>query len=49
VTVRIGGRTFTGVDPKHGRGGAAQWRPLVLADAEVLVGARRVGYGVTQS
>jgi hypothetical protein len=38
VSVRIGGRVFTGVDPKHGRGGAAQWRPLVLDHAEVLVG-----------
>ncbi len=36
--VRIGGRTFTGVDPKHGRTGAPAWRPLVLDGAEVLAG-----------
>jgi Calcineurin-like phosphoesterase len=39
VRVRIGGRVFIGVDPKHGRGGAPQWRPLVLADADALVEA----------
>jgi hypothetical protein len=33
--VRIGGRTFIGVDPKHGREGAAEWQPLVLDDAEI--------------
>jgi hypothetical protein len=33
--VRIGGRTFIGVDPKHGRDGAAEWQPLVLDDAEI--------------
>jgi hypothetical protein len=38
VTVRIGGRTFTGVDPKHGHSGAVQWSPFVFANAEVLVG-----------
>jgi len=41
--VRVGGRVFTGVDPKHGRGGAAEWAPLVLDDAEVLVGLETVG------
>jgi hypothetical protein len=46
VRVRIGGRLFTGIDPKHGRHGAAQWRPLVFIDAEVLVGASRIDYGV---
>jgi hypothetical protein len=45
VSVRIGGRRFTGVDPKHGRFGAAQWRPLVLDGADVLVGPGRVDYG----
>ena len=30
VRVRIGGRQFIGVDPKHGKQGAARWRPLVL-------------------
>jgi hypothetical protein len=38
VRVRIGGRTFIGVDPKHGRAGAIQWQPLILDNAEVLVG-----------
>jgi hypothetical protein len=33
--VRVGGRTFVGVDPKHGREGAAEWQPLVLDDAEI--------------
>lgn len=42
--VRIGGRTFTGVDPKHGRGGAGQWRPLVLDGAQVPP-VDRVGFG----
>jgi hypothetical protein len=37
VRVRIGGRVFTGVDPKHGRTGAATWQPLVWPDAEILV------------
>lgn len=36
VRVRVGGRVFTGVDPGHGRAGAAQWQPLVLEDAELL-------------
>lgn len=35
VRVRVGGRTFIGVDPRHGAGGAPQWQPLVLADATV--------------
>jgi hypothetical protein len=42
--VRIGGRVFIGVDPKHGRAGAAQWRPLVLDDATVL-SSQEVGCG----
>ena len=42
VSVRIGGRRFTGVDPKHGRTGAPQWRPLVFDNADVLVGVGRV-------
>jgi hypothetical protein len=48
VRVRIGGRSFTGVDPKHGRNGAAQWQPLVLNHAEVLVGSDRIGHDVPQ-
>ena len=36
--VRIGGRVFIGVDPKHGRAGAPVWRPLVLDDAVLLTG-----------
>lgn len=36
VRVRIGGRVFIGVDPKHGRYGAASWQPLVLADATLV-------------
>jgi hypothetical protein len=48
VKVRIGGRSFIGVDPKHGRTGAPSWRPLVLDDAEVVVGGTRIGYGVPQ-
>jgi hypothetical protein len=36
VRVRVGGRMFTGVDPKHGRTGATSWRPLILEDASVL-------------
>jgi hypothetical protein len=35
VRVRVGGRLFIGVDPKHGRDGAAEWQPLVLEDAEI--------------
>jgi hypothetical protein len=42
VRVRIGGRCFTGVDPKHGRTGAARWQPLVLDGGEVLIGSSRV-------
>ncbi len=38
VRVRIGGRVFVGVDPKHGRHGAPGWEPLVLDRAEVLPG-----------
>jgi hypothetical protein len=34
--VRIGGRVFIGVDPKHGRMGAPEWRPLVLDGARVI-------------
>jgi hypothetical protein len=30
VRVRVGGRLFIGVDPHHGRAGAAQWHPLLL-------------------
>jgi hypothetical protein len=33
VRVRVGGRQFIGVDPKHGRAGAATWQPLVLDGA----------------
>lgn len=33
---RISGARFIGVDPKHGRNGAASWAPLVLDDAEIL-------------
>jgi len=42
--VRIGGRTFTGVDPKHGRAGAERWQPLVLEGAQVQP-VDRVGFG----
>jgi len=35
VRVRVGGRVFIGVDPGHGRTGAAEWWPLVLDDARV--------------
>ncbi|HEX5598546.1 MAG TPA: hypothetical protein VFX61_21385 [Micromonosporaceae bacterium] len=42
VQVRIGGRSFTGVDPKHGLTGAMRWRPLVFDNAEVLVGTAAV-------
>ncbi|WP_410664091.1 metallophosphoesterase family protein [Amycolatopsis sp. lyj-84] len=35
VHVRVGGRVFTGIDPGHGRTGAADWQPLVLDDAGV--------------
>lgn len=35
VRVRVGGRLFIGVDPRHGRTGAACWQPLLLDNAEV--------------
>lgn len=35
VRVRVGGRLFIGVDPKHGRVGAANWQPLVLDNAAI--------------
>jgi hypothetical protein len=38
VRVRVGGRVFVGVDPKHGRHGAPAWQPLVLDEAEVISG-----------
>jgi hypothetical protein len=34
--VRIGGRQFIGIDPKHGKSGAAQWQPLIFEEAEVI-------------
>ena len=37
--VRIGGRQFIGVDPKHGKAGAPQWQPLILEEAEVIAAA----------
>jgi hypothetical protein len=37
VRVRVGGRQFIGIDPKHGRRGAPQWTPLVFEDAAVGV------------
>ncbi|MEU3764799.1 metallophosphoesterase [Amycolatopsis keratiniphila] len=43
VHVRVGGRVFTGVDPGHGRGGAAEWRPLILDDARVTAPADAPG------
>ncbi|MBF9132302.1 metallophosphoesterase [Plantactinospora sp. S1510] len=36
VRVRVGGRVFTAIDPKHGRTGAAEWTPLILDGAELL-------------
>ncbi len=36
VRVRIGGRVFTGVDPRHGGTGATRWAPLILGDAEIV-------------
>lgn len=39
--VRIGGRIFTGIDPKHGHAGAERWEPLVLEGADVVVGIAR--------
>lgn len=35
VRVRVGGRLFIGVDPRHGRTGATSWQPLILDNAEV--------------
>src|SRR5690606_29681847 len=37
--VRIGGRTFIGVDPKHGRQGAPTWQPLILDNASIVTPA----------
>jgi hypothetical protein len=34
--VRVGGRVFIGVDPKHGRHGAPEWKPLILHNAAIL-------------
>lgn len=34
--VRVGGRRFIGIDPKHGTVGAPTWQPLVLEGAELL-------------
>ncbi len=39
VRVRIGGRQFIGVDPKHGSQGAPAWRPLLFDHAEVIAAA----------
>jgi hypothetical protein len=36
VRVRIGGRVFIGVDPKHDVDGAPTWQPLILHDATLL-------------
>jgi hypothetical protein len=36
VRVRVGGRLFIAVDPKHGIDGAPSWQPLILEDATVL-------------
>lgn len=35
VRVRVGGRSFIGVDPGHGRTGATRWQPLALDGATV--------------
>ncbi|MEO3820349.1 metallophosphoesterase [Plantactinospora sp. B24E8] len=40
VRVRLGGRVFTAIDPKHGRTGAPQWSPLILDGAELLTPAQ---------
>lgn len=40
VRVRVGGRVIIGVDPGHGRAGAAQWQPLVLEGADSALTAR---------
>ena len=37
TVTRLAGGCFVAVDPKHGRSGAAQWAPLVLPGAELLV------------
>jgi hypothetical protein len=37
--VRIGGRQFVGIDPKHGKTGATQWQPLIFEEAEVIAAA----------
>lgn len=42
VRVRVGGRLFIGVDPKHGRNGAPEWEPLVLDGAQLLTGVEPV-------
>jgi hypothetical protein len=34
--VRVGGRVFIGVDPKHGRAGATTWAPLMFDGATLL-------------
>lgn len=36
VRVRAGGRMLIGVDPRHGRKGAAEWQPLILEHASVV-------------
>jgi hypothetical protein len=43
VRMRIGGRVFIGVDPKHGEHGAATWQPLILDDAMVITAAHASG------
>ncbi|BCB76640.1 hypothetical protein GCM10022251_50850 [Phytohabitans flavus] len=40
VRVRIGGRVFTGIDPKHGTSGAPAWSPLTLSGATLLTTSR---------
>lgn len=35
VRVRVGARPFIGIDPGHGKRGAAGWRPLVLDNAHL--------------
>jgi hypothetical protein len=44
VRVRVGGRVFIGVDPKHGEDGAPTWHPLVLDSATVLTAAVSPSY-----
>jgi hypothetical protein len=41
VRVRAGGRAFIGVDPGHGKNGAAHWQPLVL---EGVLTATPIGF-----